>query len=1181
MLLISVFTTAAFCVQSAKVNQSSCRKTVQATDSDWWPMFHHDLAHSGYSTSTAPATNQTLWTYKTGQWVFSSPAVSGGVVYVGSFDDNVYALNATTGVLVWKYATGGDVESSPAVAGGVVYVGSIDENVYALNATTGALVWKYATRGYVDSSPAVSGGVVYVGSEYESSIQTEGYVYALNATTGALVWRYTTGSNVYSSPAVSGGVVYVGSEDENVYALNATTGALVWKYKTGSGVFSPPAVAGGVVYVGSLDDYFYALNATTGALMWKYETGSSVSSSPAVSGGVVYVGSFDDNVYALNATTGVLVWKYATGGDVESSPAVAGGMVFIGSDDHNVYALNATTGAPVWKYTTGNSAANPSSPAVANGVVYVGSSDDNVYAFGTQQKVSFVESGLPLGAQWFVTFNGQTQSATSNSVTFNITNGVYPFSVTPPAGYDALPSSGGVIVNGADIVKQITFIFTWWPTFRHDSAHTGFSTSAGPNTNQVLWIYNTGAAVDSSPSVANGMVFIATEWASYSVYALDAATGVPIWSYKTGGSFSSPAVSNAIVYIGSDNGSVFALKETNGGLVWSYKTGGTVISSPAVAHDVVYVGSEDDNVYALNATTGTLVWKYATNSEVDSSPAVANGVVYIGSDGDSVYALNATTGTLLWSYRTGDLVNSSPAVANGIVYIGSMDDNVYAFNATTGTVLWSYKTSSSVESSPSVVSGVVYSGSDNGEFCALNATTGTLIWTLTLGNAIVSSPAVAGGLVYVDSLNGMLYALNATTGAAVWYYRGGFLISSPAIAYGVVYIGSFSGEIYAFGPPIPVSIWPLFVVLDVGQSQTFTSTAEYGTPPYSFQWYLNGVAVSGATNDTWTYTASNAGAYTVYVKATDAAANVQTSESAAVTVNAALSVTISPKTVVLDSGQSQVFTAGVSGGTYPFTYQWYLNGVAVSGANGSTWAFTLSSSGSYNVYVNITDAVDVVATSDTTTVNVNQALSVSILPSRVTMDVGQSRTFSSTITGGTAPFSYQWYLDGSAVSTNATWTFIPLTYTGQFNVYVIVTDSATTHASATSNTGNVTLNPQLAVMISPLTSTIYLDQNQTYTSSVGLTGTPPYSYQWYLNGTLVSGATSSAWTFTPATNATYKIYVKIADGVGEVATSLPTATLTVIPAIPEFPQGIPLILLLSIASALILALTKRRKPTET
>jgi outer membrane protein assembly factor BamB len=235
------------------------------------------------------------WSYTTGSFVFSSPAVANGVVYVGSYDGNVYALNASTGALLWSFPTGNAVDSSPAVANGVVYIGSGDNNVYALNASTGALLWSFPTGSSVESSPAVANGVVYVGSD-------DNNVYALNASTGAKLWSYTTFGVVFSSPAVANGVVYVGSDDKNVYALNASTGAKLWSYTTGSFVFSSPAVANGVVYVGSYDGNVYALNASTGALLWSFPTGNAVDSSPAVANGVVYIGSGDNNVYAFGRT---------------------------------------------------------------------------------------------------------------------------------------------------------------------------------------------------------------------------------------------------------------------------------------------------------------------------------------------------------------------------------------------------------------------------------------------------------------------------------------------------------------------------------------------------------------------------------------------------------------------------------------------------------------------------------------------------------------------------------------------------------------------------------------------------------------------------------------------------------------------------------------------------------------
>ncbi|RZB13734.1 hypothetical protein StrepF001_42475 [Streptomyces sp. F001] len=68
----------------------------------------------------------------------SSPAVANGIVYIGSGDGRIYALNAASGNVRWTYETGDVVWSSPTVADGIVYIGSIDHRVYALDAATEA-----------------------------------------------------------------------------------------------------------------------------------------------------------------------------------------------------------------------------------------------------------------------------------------------------------------------------------------------------------------------------------------------------------------------------------------------------------------------------------------------------------------------------------------------------------------------------------------------------------------------------------------------------------------------------------------------------------------------------------------------------------------------------------------------------------------------------------------------------------------------------------------------------------------------------------------------------------------------------------------------------------------------------------------------------------------------------------
>ena len=336
-------------------------------------MFHSNASHNGVGSGNSTGSTL-LWRFQTGNQVWSSPAVVGDVVYVGSSDGRLYALNASSGTDLWYYTTGSEVRSSPAVAGGIVYVGSMDYHLYALNASTGALVWTYTTGNAVDSSPLIANAVVYFGS-------LDHKIYALNAANGSVVWTFTTGGPVVSSPAYVSGVIYIGAMDNKVYALNASTGAQVWNYTAGGSIYSPPSVVGGTVYVGSWDYSVYALNASTGAMIWSYPTGNYANSCPAVFGGTVFLGSKDGSVYALNAATGSLVWRRQTGNGVSSSPAVVDGVVYIGSDDGRIYAYNATSGTDVWSFQTGRAVVT--SPAISNGVVYFGSWDTYVYAIGS------------------------------------------------------------------------------------------------------------------------------------------------------------------------------------------------------------------------------------------------------------------------------------------------------------------------------------------------------------------------------------------------------------------------------------------------------------------------------------------------------------------------------------------------------------------------------------------------------------------------------------------------------------------------------------------------------------------------------------------------------------------------------------------------------------------------------
>ena len=342
---------------------------------DWWPMFHHDLCHTGFSTSSAPQTNHVKWSYTTAGKVHSSPTIVNGKLYVGSNDGKIYCLDADTGDFIWNYTTGNAVWSTPAIADEKLYVGSWGGKIYCLDADTGDFIWNYTTGDYVVSSPAIYNGKLYVGSG-------DCKIYCLDADTGKLIWNYTT-SPVLSSPAIADGKVYVGA-DAKIYCLDAETGELIWNTcDLGCVMDSSPAVADGKVYVGA-GGYIHCLDAETGESIWSYLTGGWVWSSPAIANGKIYVGSIyvdseDGEIYCLDADTGELIWSYTTGGGVYSSPAIADGKLYVGSYDQKIYCLDADTGELIWSYTTGDRV--ESSPAIADGKLYVGSNDGKIYCF--------------------------------------------------------------------------------------------------------------------------------------------------------------------------------------------------------------------------------------------------------------------------------------------------------------------------------------------------------------------------------------------------------------------------------------------------------------------------------------------------------------------------------------------------------------------------------------------------------------------------------------------------------------------------------------------------------------------------------------------------------------------------------------------------------------------------------
>ena len=380
---------------------------------------------SGISPPTSPAAGESLlWSYATGGWVGNSPVVNGDVVYAGSDDAYLYALDAETGELLWSFETGDAIKSSPTVTGGAVYVGSNDNHVYALDAATGELRWKYDTGGWAQFSPAVSGGFVFLGAHGEVGFM----VRAIDASSGEQVWAAETPSppSAEFTPTVIGDKVYLPGDWGMFHALEASTGESAWSFDTGIPSDSPPLVRDGVVYLTAVNNafafdeetgdpiwsyetetfpardfpaviadgvYFFSpnnrihgLDAATGEPIWTFETDNFITTTPVTRRGVVYVADESGRFYALDAAKGELLWIHQGGDYGLESVTVTGGVLYAESSDGRLRALNALTGEEVWGFEKGYFS-DIRTYTVLDGVVYLGSFNGSIYAF-TAPKVN-------------------------------------------------------------------------------------------------------------------------------------------------------------------------------------------------------------------------------------------------------------------------------------------------------------------------------------------------------------------------------------------------------------------------------------------------------------------------------------------------------------------------------------------------------------------------------------------------------------------------------------------------------------------------------------------------------------------------------------------------------------------------------------------------------------------------
>ncbi len=311
-----------------------------------------------------------LWSFKCEDEIRGTPTLHQGMLFIGCYDNNLYALNAADGQFQWKYATEGGIVSRPIVFDNNVIFGSEDKRLHVVGIRAGKVVWTYYTDGKIYSSPRIADGHIFFGSEDQD-------LHAVNVNSGRAIWKYSTDGPILSSPLVANELIFFGNEAGGVYAIDFR-GGLKWRFQSKRAVTSSPIYKGQAIYLSSVDGSLYALDAGNGWPIWKFRLGKGSVSSPALADDFAFIGAADGFIYCVDVRNAKEVWRFRTENQVSSSPVVYKDSVYCGSVDGSLYCLEYRSGRLRWKFES--QAAITGSPVVHDDIVYFGSTDHHVYA---------------------------------------------------------------------------------------------------------------------------------------------------------------------------------------------------------------------------------------------------------------------------------------------------------------------------------------------------------------------------------------------------------------------------------------------------------------------------------------------------------------------------------------------------------------------------------------------------------------------------------------------------------------------------------------------------------------------------------------------------------------------------------------------------------------------------------
>ena len=341
-----------------------------------WPFFRGNPAQTGVTAEKLPDKLDIRWQTKLKRGIGSTAAIVDGIIYIGCYDEHLYAFDLKTGDQKWMFK-GGSFKAAPSFYQGAIYIGDEDGTFYCVDAAKGAERWHFETDFTITGGANFAGNLVLFAA-HDSTL------YALDRDKGKLAWKYKTKQGpIYGSTVIADNQTFVAGCDSMLHIVSVKDGKGIAQIELSGQSGSTTAFRDGTLYVPNMGSEVQAIDLAKQKIIWSFAPNpvQGFNSSAAVTDKRVFVGGDEGNVHAIDAVKGTEIWKFETNkGRIESSPVVAGNRVYVGTTSGDLFVLDTDKGTKIQEMKLGRGIVG--SPAVSDGCLVIGTTDGKLYCLG-------------------------------------------------------------------------------------------------------------------------------------------------------------------------------------------------------------------------------------------------------------------------------------------------------------------------------------------------------------------------------------------------------------------------------------------------------------------------------------------------------------------------------------------------------------------------------------------------------------------------------------------------------------------------------------------------------------------------------------------------------------------------------------------------------------------------------